>query len=68
MRQWGCVRATEDYTVATSGRSVTATFAYLIGGFFSWWVCLWDGSWEEDEIPAGVIRREAVIREKDVGL
>ncbi len=30
--------------------------------------CVWDGGWEEGEIPAGTIRGEAIIHEEDVGL
>lgn len=32
--QWGCVRPTEDYTVGTSRGFESATFTYLIGGFY----------------------------------
>lgn len=41
----GGVRPTEDYTVGTSRRAVTAALAYLVGGSYSWWERLWDGSW-----------------------
>lgn len=34
MGQWGCVLATEDYTVWTNWWSLATAFTYLIGGFF----------------------------------
>ncbi len=62
------MRSIENYTFEISRRSETVYFTYLIGGFFSSCVCLWDGGWEEGEIPAGTIRGEAIIHEEDVGL